>query len=597
MGKINYILKDLILESRRKDLMNKYRELYEKDFDTVGGIEIRDGDYDDFDSFINVLEEEIPHPKYLEFALKNMCCGVKWDIPNSILNMLIDFHELSEKGFIKNKDIYSKEYRNDTDFKFLISVIEGAKELERKKELKTKLTSERDVIYDGDRWVVIVPKSHLASCKYGAGTKWCTASKNNPEHFGDYTDDALLFYILDKNEIPTTQSMGEVDDNLMYKIAINWRYDFDSDKNKYLGYSILDRKEVEMYDVKDNRIKISHVIPLLPKDMVDSMEDYYKQTIQSKNKEHLKKELSLKLILNDFQQKLVDSGLVSKFMSKLERDLPKEQVVKLNGGIVDMETDVSTHTFYFTLNDNTSMEDSMDLNSKPIYSGFVLGTQEFTGKEQFLELMLMDEEGVTVDSEELVMDITGFRNIFGYKFVKLSALDDSVKWENWLRFLNLKKDTFFNTKPEIIINKLYKKVIDFIRDNSWMRQWQGENSKKTYHTTSNGEVYWVPSNCSSTYVFKYPLKEGTISSNFIEYIKENPGSTSKQFYWDVYQKDYFPGLNSALTPSLKAAGIIKTKKGRYGELKYYLGPNYIKWTQGRVHRYRLQCIPMKWKRR
>ncbi len=82
MNKINYILKDLILESRRKDLMNKYRELYEKDFDTAGGIEIRDGDYDDFDSFIRVLEEEIPHPKYLEFALKNMCCNVKWDIPD-----------------------------------------------------------------------------------------------------------------------------------------------------------------------------------------------------------------------------------------------------------------------------------------------------------------------------------------------------------------------------------------------------------------------------------------------------------------------------------------------------------------------------------
>ena len=62
-------------------------------------------DYDDFDSFINVIETKIPHPKYLEFVLKNMCCGVKWDLPNKILNMLRDFHELSEKGYIKNKDI------------------------------------------------------------------------------------------------------------------------------------------------------------------------------------------------------------------------------------------------------------------------------------------------------------------------------------------------------------------------------------------------------------------------------------------------------------------------------------------------------------
>lgn len=599
MNKINYILEDLIFESRRKDLMNKYRELYEKDFDTAGGIEIRDGDYDDFDSFIRVLEEEIPHPKYLEFALKNMCCNVKWDLPDSILNMLVDFHELSEKGFIKNKDIYSKEYRGDTNFKFLISVIEGAKEIERQKELKTKLTSERDVIYNGDRWVVIVPKSHLASCKYGAGTKWCTASKNNPGHFDDYTDDALLFYILDKNEIPTTQSMGEVNDNLMYKIAVNWGYDLDDDENKYVGYSILDRinSKVEMYDIKDNRIKMLHIIPLLPKDMVDSMEDYYKQTIQSKNKELQRKELAVKLILNDFQQKMVDEGLITKFMSKLEKDLPKEQVVKLNGGISELSTDPTTHTFWFALNDYTSIDsDDTDVDDdlNPAYSGFIFGTQSYTGREQFLEITLNNEDGAEMDSDELLMNQLGFGEIFGNSFIK-DARSGFVSWEQWLKYLSTKKDEFFNVNPEIIVNILYKKVVNFIRDNSWKREWRGENSDKTYFTTSSGDVYWVPANCSSTFVFKYPAKEGSLTQNFINYVKENPGSTSKQFYRDVYNQQYFPGLNTALTPSLRDAGIVKTKKGTYGELKYYLGPNYKKWTQGKVHRYRLQCVPMKWK--
>lgn len=179
----------------------------------------------------------------------------------------------------------------------------------------------------------------------------------------------------------------------------------------------------------------------------------------------------------------------------------------------------------------------------------------------------------------------------------MKEVNPYIDWEKWLRFLNKKKDEFFNTKPEIIINQLYNKVVNFIRDNSWSREWRGDNSGKTYHTTSDGEVYWVPSNCASTYVFKYPLKEGSRTYNFIKYIKENPGSTSKQFYNDVYQQKYYPGLNSALTPSLRDAGIIKTKKGTYGELKYYLGPNYKKWTQGKVHRYRLQCIPWKWKRR
>ena len=72
MNKINYILEDLIFESRRKDLINKYRKSYEEDFEKNGGIELRDRDYETFDSFVEAVEREIPHPRYLEFFLKHL---------------------------------------------------------------------------------------------------------------------------------------------------------------------------------------------------------------------------------------------------------------------------------------------------------------------------------------------------------------------------------------------------------------------------------------------------------------------------------------------------------------------------------------------
>ena len=45
-------------------------------------------------------------------------------------------------------------------------------------------------------------------------------------YFKKYTSQAVLFYILDKNDVPTLQSQGQVLDNRMYKMALNWEYFF-----------------------------------------------------------------------------------------------------------------------------------------------------------------------------------------------------------------------------------------------------------------------------------------------------------------------------------------------------------------------------------
>lgn len=603
MGNLNYTLKELLFESRRKDTIEKYRDRLT---DTWIDNEqyITGGTSDDFDEIISWVEDELPHPKYLDYALNLMCCGGYGMEVADATELIQIFDKLAKKNLIKNTDIYSNEYKpTDTrmggiDITNINTAIRKAKELEKEKETEKQVKSQRDVIYDGDRWTVIVPKSHLASCKYGAGTKWCTTTKNDDSYFKKYTSQAVLFYILDKNDTPTLQSQGIVTDNRMYKMALNWEYILktDGNVNKFFPTNIYNNRTCKLYDIKDNEIHTSNVLPLLPLDMIQSITDYYESVIKDRNKKIKEEENRVKYLLNDFQQRLVDTGVVKMFMDKLEKDLPKEQVVKLNGGLSELETDVNTHTFWFTLRDYTSNEMEVSEDTEPIYSGFVLGIQDYTAREQFLDLNLNDGNGTELESGEVLMGKDGFGEIFGSSFIR-DARSGFVSWEQWLKYLSTKKDEFFNVNPKIIVDFLYKKVINFISNNSWKREWRGENSGKTYFESINGEVYWVPSNCSSTYVFKYPLKEGTTTSDFIKYIKENPGSTSKQFYWDVYQKDYFPGLNTALTPSLRDAGIVKTKKGRRGELKYYLGPNYRKWTKGRVHRYRLQCIPLKWKRR
>ena len=85
--------------------------------------------------------------------------------------------------------------------------------LEKTRNIETHKESE--VVFEDSRFKVVVPESHTASCYYGAGTKWCTASKENENHFKNYNRDGKLFYILDK-KAPTS--------NQYYKVALNKTY-------------------------------------------------------------------------------------------------------------------------------------------------------------------------------------------------------------------------------------------------------------------------------------------------------------------------------------------------------------------------------------
>lgn len=56
-----------------------------------------------------------------------------------------------------------------------------------------------NVVYEDDRFFVVNPNTHQASCYYGKGTKWCTAADSDHQ-FNKYNEDGKLFYILDKSK-------------------------------------------------------------------------------------------------------------------------------------------------------------------------------------------------------------------------------------------------------------------------------------------------------------------------------------------------------------------------------------------------------------
>tara|TARA_Y100000310_G_scaffold64178_1_gene59718 strand:+ start:1421 stop:2971 length:1551 start_codon:yes stop_codon:yes gene_type:complete len=94
---------------------------------------------------------------------------------------------------------------------------------------------------------------------------------------------------------------------------------------------------------------------------------------------------------------------------------------------------------------------------------------------------------------------------------------------------------------------------------------------------------WTPGSYVSTFTFKYPPREGTMTQRFVDYLKQNPRKTSNQFYEDVLGYPRPRAHNNMFFSSIKDSGIVKMERqGR--QFVYSLGPNYQAWVEGRLLR-------------
>jgi hypothetical protein len=128
-----------------------------------------------------------------------------------------------------------------------------------------------NVVHEDDRFFVVNPLTHGASCYYGKGTKWCTAADSDHQ-FKQYNEDGKLFYILDKTKATSDP---------LYKIALLKKFD----------------GNVIVYDAQDNETKILPAI--LGKEKYDEImsnidsyleQEYSEQLKIYRDKESAKKE-------------------------------------------------------------------------------------------------------------------------------------------------------------------------------------------------------------------------------------------------------------------------------------------------------------------
>ena len=142
--------------------------------------------------------DNTPTKKYAEFLLSS------WDKKGTSyggLKGVDDYIRLVNNfegllPYIDNKDIYS--------YPDIPSVVSAVKIAEVEKNEKTFNRNDHIMVIDEtEDYIFLIPKTHVGSLKYGANTKWCTASATNPGTFKQYIDRGFLAYLIDKNNKKT----------------------------------------------------------------------------------------------------------------------------------------------------------------------------------------------------------------------------------------------------------------------------------------------------------------------------------------------------------------------------------------------------------
>ena len=151
-------------------------------------------------TFIKMVEFDFTGThKYLEYMLKSWISRNEYGMNHSITQL---FNEVKRfDGLLPyhvTKDIYSQEFNS---YPKLVEMNDKAQIV---KDDKTFVREEHaNVLYEDDELIMVSPKTHRGSLKYGAGTTWCTASKSNPNTFQNYSRNGCLVYLIDKTESKT----------------------------------------------------------------------------------------------------------------------------------------------------------------------------------------------------------------------------------------------------------------------------------------------------------------------------------------------------------------------------------------------------------
>lgn len=113
-----------------------------------------------------------------------------------VVEIIQNFEKFKRK--LEKKDL--NQYKSlaeieDSLSKFSEEDAKSNKQLDREKESKFFTDKDAQLFYEGGGIKVIIPKTSEASCYFGRGTKWCTASTSSHNMFDSYSKGGKLYIV------------------------------------------------------------------------------------------------------------------------------------------------------------------------------------------------------------------------------------------------------------------------------------------------------------------------------------------------------------------------------------------------------------------
>ncbi len=101
----------------------------------------------------------------------------------------------NKPSFPHSKDI--NQYKTTAQ---LYDVVKTYKPEDLKQSKTELLGSEKDVqkVFENEKWLVLIPKTYQASCRFGKGTQWCTATENTDNYYKQYSGQGPLYIVINK---------------------------------------------------------------------------------------------------------------------------------------------------------------------------------------------------------------------------------------------------------------------------------------------------------------------------------------------------------------------------------------------------------------
>lgn len=147
--------------------------------------------------------------------------------------------------YFKNPSKYEiKDINQFSSIEAFDDAVEKAKQKLSRKEMKETGV---DKVFEDDRFILLMPKTHKAACRYGARTRWCVTMRNYSGYFENYFGQGPIFFLIDKSQPPSSWNPSYMRDAPNYwKVAIHYRPfngRLDGDGSRALQYARQMNKE------------------------------------------------------------------------------------------------------------------------------------------------------------------------------------------------------------------------------------------------------------------------------------------------------------------------------------------------------------------